>query len=67
MTSDLDIYRSASVMISQHGEEAALAAGMSADSLLDKGDTEGYRTWLRIVVAIRELQKTTPADGDAVH
>ncbi len=31
MTSDLDIYRSANVLIHEHGEEAALAAALQPD------------------------------------
>jgi hypothetical protein len=35
MTSDLDIYRTASVLIREHGEDAALEAAQSADAWLD--------------------------------
>ena len=35
MTSDLDIYRSASVIISQHGEDAALEAGIRGPGILE--------------------------------
>ncbi len=67
MTSELDIYRSAAVLIQQYGEEAPLEAGMRADSMLAKGDVEGQWTWLRIVRAIEELQKTTTAEGEVFH
>jgi len=33
MTSDLDIYRSANVLIREHGEDAALEAAMRADAM----------------------------------
>ncbi len=32
MTSDLDIYRSANVLIREHGEDAAIEAAMRADA-----------------------------------
>jgi len=32
MTSDLDIYRTASVLIREHGEDAALEAAQRADA-----------------------------------
>ncbi len=67
VTAEIDIYRSAGAMIAQHGEEALLEAGMRADTLLEKGDLVGYRAWLRILTAIRELQKATPAESDALH
>ncbi len=38
MIRDLDIYRSANVIIREHGEDAALEAAMRADAMLEKGD-----------------------------
>ncbi len=38
MIRDLDIYRSANVLIREHGEDAALDAAMWADAMLEKGD-----------------------------
>ena len=40
MVSDLDIYRSASVLIRQCGEDATFEAAMRADSMLEKGDLD---------------------------
>ena len=60
MTSDLDIYRSANVLIKQHGEDAPIEAAMRADAMLDKGDLDGYAVWKRIVKAIEELQRMNP-------
>ncbi len=34
MTSDLDIYRTANVLIREHGEDAALEAAQRADAML---------------------------------
>ena len=44
MTSDLDIYRAAKLLIDKHGEEAALYAAGRADQLLDEGDTWARRS-----------------------
>ncbi len=41
MTSDLDIYRTASVLIHEHGKDAALEAAQRADAMLEKGYMEG--------------------------
>ncbi len=38
MISDLDVFRSASVLIREHGEDAALEAAMRADAMVEKGD-----------------------------
>ena len=67
-TSGLDIFRTASLLIEQHGEEAAIHAAMRADELLDSGDIEGQAVWKRIFRAIVELQdQGPPGDGEAVH
>ena len=38
MIPDLDIYRSAQVLMKQHGPDAPIHAAMRADAMLDKGD-----------------------------
>ena len=43
MTSDLDIYRTANVLIREHGEDAALEAAQRADAMLEKGSLDGNR------------------------
>ncbi len=67
MTPDLDIYRSAQVLVKQHGQDASIEAAMRADAMLDKGDMDGYAVWKRIVRAVEELQGTVPKSGEAVH
>ncbi len=37
MTSDLDIYRTANVLVKHYGEDAALEAAQRADAMLEKG------------------------------
>ncbi len=41
MTSDLDIYRTASLLIEQHGDQATIHDAMRADELLEAGDIDG--------------------------
>ena len=67
MPSDLDIYRSAKLLIDQHGEAAARHAAMRADALLEAGDIEGRRVWLSIREAIKELQRTRPRRDEPTH
>ncbi len=67
MTSDLDIYRSANVLIREHGEDAALEAAMRADAMLEKGGLEGQAVWKRIVRAVEEIQREEPAPGEAIQ
>ncbi len=49
MIPDLDIYRSAAVLVKQHGEDAPIESAMRADAMLDKGDLGGYAAWKRII------------------
>ncbi len=41
MISDLDIYRSANILIKQHGQDAPIHAAMRADKLLEASDLGG--------------------------
>ena len=43
MTTDLDIYRSANVLVKQHGEDAPLEAAMRADAMFEAGGLDGSR------------------------
>ena len=50
VTSDLDIYRTANTLIEQHGDLGAeMHAAMRADELLEAGDMDGRRVWLRVL------------------
>ncbi len=55
MIPDIDIYRSANVLVKVHGVDAPIQAAMRADAMLDKGDLDGYAVWKRIVKAVEEL------------
>ena len=43
MIPDLDIYRSAKVLVDQHGEDAPIFAAQQADRCLEAGDLDGKR------------------------
>ncbi len=67
MIPDLDIYRSAQVLVKQHGQDAPVHAAMRADAMLDKGDLGGYAVWRRVLRAVEELQRAEPGPGGKVH
>ncbi len=67
MIPDLDIYRSANLLVKQHGEDAPSHAAMRAAAMLEAGDLDGYGVWRRILRAVGELQGTAPKSGEAVH
>ncbi len=67
MIPDLDLYRAASVIIKQYGEDALIHAAMRADATLKAGDPDGYEMWKRILRLIEALQGAEPKSGEAVH
>ena len=68
MTSDLDIYRSAKLLIDQHGEDASVRVSqpskLASKPRLAIG--RGAR-WLRVLKAVKELQRTRPRRDEATH
>ncbi len=67
MIPDLDLYRSANLLVKQHGEDAPIHAAMRADAMLEAGGLAGCKVWRRILRAVEELQGTEPKPGEAVH
>ena len=67
MTSDLDIYRTANILIREHGEDAPIQAAMSADAMLEQGDLEGCAAWKRILKAVGELLSKERPSGVSVQ
>jgi hypothetical protein len=67
MTSDLDIYRTANVLIREHGEDAALETAQRADAMLEKGSLDGQRVWKRVLAALKEIQRQELREGEAVN
>ena len=65
MIPDIDIYRSANLLVKRHGEDAPIHVAMRTDAMLEKGDLDGYAVWKRTVKAVEELQRVEP--GARVH
>lgn len=64
MLPDIDVWRAANILIKRHGDGAALVAAQRADALLAEGDLEGEKVFKMILEAIRDLQRTTPREGE---
>jgi hypothetical protein len=65
--SDLDILRTANILLQNRGPEAlSYAAGKAADFAF-RGDQQGALAWKRIVEATRELQRVQRGDSEAMH
>ena len=67
MTSDLDVYRTASVPIREHGDEADLVSAERADAMLDMGNLDGQRVWKRILAAVKAIQRQEQQASDAMN
>ncbi len=64
---DRDIWRSAQVLIKQHGQDAPIHAAMRAEAMLDKGDLDGCAVWKRLVKAVEKLLSKERPDGATVQ
>ncbi len=40
---------------------------MKADDMLERGDMDGGAVWLRVISAIRDMQREAPASGEQRH
>jgi len=61
---DADIRRSAEQLIKSYGDKAAERAAAKVVEYSKTEDAEAMADWLSIMLAIRELQKEKPADGE---
>jgi hypothetical protein len=52
MTTEIDVYRSAKLLIEKHGDAASIHAATRADAIHMAGDLDGYTVWKRIIRAI---------------
>ncbi len=67
MVSNIDIYRTANILVKQHGEDAPIHAAMRADELLEEGDLDGYAVFKQVVKAVEGLlTRAAPLDA-AIH
>ena len=62
MISDRDVYAAANLFMKRFGESALTAAMTRADMLGAENDMDGKRLWLRIIEAIKQLQRTRAPD-----
>ncbi len=67
MVSDLDIFRSAQILVKRHGRDAPIHAAMRADAMLDKADLDGCAVWKRVLRVVEELQRAEPRPRAWVH
>ena len=64
---EIDIWRTATLLIRQHGGDAAFFAAQRADALLTGGDPTGGLVWLKVFRAIEELKRQAPREGETLN
>ena len=64
---EVDVWRTAHVLMKQHGADAAFVAAKRADELFAADDFMGAAVFHRIVRAIQDLELTKPREGEAVN
>ena len=68
MVDEIDIYRSAKLLIDGLGaDRAKVHASQTADQMLAGGDMDGKLVWLAILRAIRELRRTERRGSEMVN
>lgn len=67
MIPDIDIWRTAKLLIDKHGADASIYAAMRADKLFADGELDGRAVWLRIIWAIDEIQTKEVPEGAIVN
>ncbi len=68
MTANLDIYRTANVLVKEYGaEQAPLMAASRADALLYRGDVDGQRVWKAVPQVVQELIRLDRKPGERVN
>jgi len=64
---ELDIWRTAKVLIDAHGEGAEIEAAMRADLAIDQGNAAVENIWKRVLRAIQELPQQKPSGDVSLH
>jgi hypothetical protein len=67
MIPDIDIHRSAWLMIRRYGADASTQAATRADQLLEGGDLDGMLVWWAIIRAVDRLQASAAVADEGVH
>jgi hypothetical protein len=65
--SDLDIWRSANILLKRYGGAAVFIARKRADAQLEQGDVKGASAWVRILKAITDLERKESGRCNLVH
>lgn len=64
---ELDIWRTAKLLIETHGDKASMRAAMRADEALDNREILAMDVWKKVMHAVEQLQRTRPKPGEQAN
>jgi len=64
---EIDIWRSAALLVRQHAADAELQAERHMQAMIERGDPQGVAVWKRILRAIADLRRDMDRDADQLH
>ncbi len=64
---EINIWRTAKILIDAHGENAWLEAAQRADHCLENGNPEGVAVWKRVLRAVGDLQREKPRTSEPLN
>lgn len=64
---EIDAWRSAQLLVQQHGPDAILEAAKRQIVLQKQDDIEGVEAWGKIILAIDKLLREAPAKGERLQ
>jgi hypothetical protein len=67
MMDDVDIWRSANVLVQRHAMMAEVIASRRIQTLAECGDDVGVAAWRRILMAIKELRRAGRKANEALQ
>jgi hypothetical protein len=60
MVAEIDVWRTANLLIQQHGADAEWEAARLGDLAIEKGDPKGERVWVEVLKAVKLLLDEKP-------
>jgi hypothetical protein len=64
---EIDIWRSAKILIEAHGENAELEAAVRVDQAMWDGSSDAMNVWKRIMRAVQDLQRQKPSASEPLN
>lgn len=64
---EIDIWRTAKLLLEQHGDNAWLEAAQRADYAIEQGNGVAEGVWKRVGRAIEDLSRRVVRPSDQVH